>query len=105
MSKIILEKEDRKITIKLSHSRQDDEFAVCLIRAPDLPGKAGDVVESKFGCNLAVVACNDLANKGSWSWCYLEADEKKVIGMKLVEVDAELDDWHYCLMYIEDVSI
>jgi len=90
------------IRIELSHIRQDDEFAVCLTKAPDLPGKASSVVQKKFGVNIGVVGCTDWLNKEEgWSWCSFESDEKEAIGQKLLDIDARLDEWYFCLMYKE----
>ena len=90
-----------KIRIELSKVRKEDEFAVCLTKAPKLPGKSAVFVENKFDCNLSVVACNDDNDCGGWGWCNLDSDEKEAIGQKLLDIDADLNVWYFCLMFKE----
>ena len=94
----------REIRIELSKERA---------RAPELPGEEGNefavclassVVETSYGCNLSVVACNDDL-ESQWSWCTLQTDEKAAIGDMLKEVGANLDEWWFCLMYISECKV
>ena len=90
----------RKIRIELSKKRVENEFAVCLTKAPELPGKPGSFIQRKFGVNLAVVASNNWPdNEQGWGWCCLLESEKEAIGNKLLEINAKLDEWYFCLMY------
>lgn len=75
-------------------SAKEKRFAVMLHPAPLFP----DSQPPKTGVEpLAVFAAND--DNGGWGWVNLNQEEKDCIGQGLLDSDAEIGKWYWCVLW------
>jgi len=83
---------------EISDKRVDaNSYVVCLVPVPEFPDKKDDLNPIVRTPLLSV--CAAVHDDDGWSFCNLTADEKHIIGDKLLELKTPLNSWVWCTQF------